>query len=66
LTLSAFIGGQECLILYPRPSVSIRVGLSVPDKDIEENGGDAAADEAVWPLERLKPYPCLARTGAKG
>jgi hypothetical protein len=31
-----------------------------------ENGGDAAADEAVWPLETLRPYPCLARTGAKG
>jgi hypothetical protein len=44
----------------------IRVGLSVPDKETDENGGDAAADEAVWPLDTLRPYSCLARTGAKG
>jgi hypothetical protein len=24
------------------------------------------ADEVVGPLDKLRPYPCLTRTGAKG
>jgi hypothetical protein len=52
-----FICVHLCASVFPGP---------LADKDTDENGEDVAVDEAVWPLDRLRPYLCLARTGAKG